>query len=56
METCKPTINIFKILELRQEPYHNAMLTWLLDPDQSHGLDDAFLSPFLKSKSVGVKG
>jgi hypothetical protein len=56
METCrpdKPTINIFEILTLRKERYHNAMLAWLLDPEQSHGLDDAFLSRFLER--VGVK-
>jgi hypothetical protein len=56
MGTCsldKPTINIFEILHLRKERYHNAMLAWLLDPEQSHGLDDAFLSRFLKR--VGVK-
>jgi len=55
METCrpdKPTINIFEILHLRKERYHNAMLAWLLDPEQSHGLDDAFLSRFLER--VGV--
>ena len=48
METCrldKPAINIFEMLNLRKERYHNAMLAWLLDPDpdQNHGLDDAFL-------------
>jgi len=56
METSsldKPTINIFEILNLRKERYHNAMLAWLLDPEQSHGLDDAFLSRFLER--VGVK-
>jgi hypothetical protein len=58
METCrpdKPTINIFEILHLRKERYHNAMLAWLLDPDpdQNHGLDDAFLSLFLKL--VGIE-
>jgi hypothetical protein len=55
METCrpdKPTINIFEILNLRKEPYHNAMLAWLLDPEQSHGLDDAFLSCFLERVRV----
>jgi hypothetical protein len=56
METSsldKPTINIFEILNLRKERYHNAMLAWLLDPDQSHGLDDALLSRFLER--VGVE-
>jgi hypothetical protein len=56
METSsldKPAINIFEILNLRKERYHNAMLAWLLDPEQSHGLDDAFLSRFLER--VGVK-
>lgn len=48
----KPTINIFEILNLRKERYHNAMLAWLLDPNQSHGLDDAFLSRFLKRVEV----
>jgi len=55
METCrldKPAINIFEILHLRKERYHNAMLAWLLDPDQSHGLDDSFLSRFLKLAGV----
>jgi len=49
----KPAINIFEILNLRKERYHNAMLAWLLDPDQNHGLDDAFLSLFLKL--VGIE-
>jgi hypothetical protein len=58
METSsldKPAINIFEILNLRKERYHNAMLAWLLDPDpdQNHGLDDAFLSRFLER--VGVE-
>jgi hypothetical protein len=58
METSrldKPTINIFEMLKLRREPYHNTMLAWLLDPDpdQNHGLDDAFLSRFLER--VGVE-
>ncbi len=56
METCrldKPAINIFEILHLRKERYHNAMLAWLLDPEQNHGLNDAFLSGFLER--VGVR-
>ena len=45
----RPAVNIFEILNLRKERYHNAMLTWLLDSalDPRRGLGNTFLVDFL---------
>jgi hypothetical protein len=40
-------MNIFSVLGLRDEKYHNRMLAWLLDPQESHGLGSRFLADFL---------
>ena len=51
----RPAVNIFEILDVRKERYHNAMLTWLLKSasDQRYGLDDAFLVSFFEL--IGVE-
>lgn len=42
--------NIFDVLKIsRTEIRHSNMLAWLLDPNESHGLGDAFLRKFLQS-------
>ena len=41
-------INIFDILKIsRMEIRHSNVLSWLLDPNESHGLGDSFLYAFL---------
>ncbi|HXW01444.1 MAG TPA: PD-(D/E)XK nuclease family protein [Anaerolineae bacterium] len=40
-------MNIFDVLGLRDERYHNRMLAWLLNPAESHGLGPRFLANFL---------
>lgn len=40
-------MNIFSILNLNNEKYHNRMLAWLLDPKESHNLGSQFLANFL---------
>jgi hypothetical protein len=40
--TCK--LNIFDVLKIsKTEIRHSNMLSWLLDPNENHGLDDEFL-------------
>lgn len=42
--------NIFEVLKIsRTEIRHSNMLAWLLDPNENHGLGDAFLRKFLQS-------
>lgn len=45
-------MNIFSVLALRDEKYHNRMLAWLLDPEGSHELGSKFLSEFLSLVEV----
>jgi hypothetical protein len=41
--------NLFEALGIvKSEAKHSAFLTWLLDPTQTHGFDDDFLSLFLR--------
>ena len=41
--------NIFDCLKLtRAEIRHSTFLAWLLDPNETHGLNDFFLKEFLK--------
>ncbi|MBI1878047.1 MAG: PD-(D/E)XK nuclease family protein [Chloroflexi bacterium] len=40
-------MNIFSILNLGNERYHNRMLAWLLNPTESHNLGSQFLAGFL---------
>ena len=49
-------LNIFYILPrtIRDEASHSQFLTWLLNPEASHGLGYTFLDKFL-SKSVGIE-
>ena len=43
-----PEFNLFELLNLWwQEDIHSRMLTWLLNPQESHGLGDHFLKNFL---------
>ena len=43
-----PEFNLFELLNLWwQEDIHSRMLTWLLNPQDSHGLGDHFLKNFL---------
>ena len=43
-----PESNLFELLNLWwQEDIHSRMLTWLLNPQESHGLGDHFLKNFL---------
>ena len=43
-----PEFNIFELLNLWwQEDIHSRMLTWLLNPQESHGVGDHFLKNFL---------
>jgi hypothetical protein len=42
--------NIFKVLRIEQaEIRHSNVLAWLLDPQQNHGLGNAFLRRFLST-------
>lgn len=45
-------MNIFSVLGLRDEKYHNRMLTWLLDPQGSHKLGSIFLAEFLNRVDI----
>ena len=45
-------MNIFDVLNLRDEKYHNRMLAWLLDSEESHELKHEFLSRFLKAIDI----
>lgn len=48
-------INIFDVLKIsRTEILHNNMLGWLLDPNESHGLKDAFLYGVLARLSDSI--
>ena len=43
------TPNIFQALKIsKKESSHSNFLSWLLDPNQSHGLGDVFLKRFLR--------
>ena len=43
-----PEFNLFELLNLWwQEDIHSRMLTWLLNPQESHGIGDHFLKNFL---------
>lgn len=43
-----PEFNLFELLNLWwQEDIHSRMLTWLLNPQESHGVGDYFLKNFL---------
>ena len=43
-----PEFNLFDLLNLWwQEDIHSRMLTWLLNPQESHGLGEHFLKNFL---------
>ena len=49
LETLLDRFNMFEALGLvRQEIRHSAFLRWLLDPTETHGLDDYFLRQFLR--------
>ena len=46
--TLTPEFNLFDLLNLWwQEDIHSRMLTWLLNPQESHGAGDHFLKNFL---------
>lgn len=48
--------NIFDCLRLsRQEIRHSNFLAWLLDPNETHGLNDYFLKEFLKQILISKK-
>ena len=48
-------INVFDVLKIsRTEILHNNMLGWLLDPNESHGLKDAFLYGVLARLSDSI--
>lgn len=49
--------NIFDCLRLtRTEICHSNFLAWLLDPNETHGLNDYFLKEFLKEILINNKG
>ena len=53
----KSTLNVFDILKIsKTEIRHSNMLAWLLDPNESHGIGDAFLCGILShlAKSIEV--
>ena len=44
------TLNVFNAVGMTtQEVKHSAFFAWLLDPDATHGMGNAFLADFLKS-------
>lgn len=51
MQTIETFLNRFNPIRImrmeRMEIRHSAILAWLLDPQESHGLDDKFLRAFL---------
>ncbi|GAB4422009.1 MAG: hypothetical protein Fur0044_19810 [Anaerolineae bacterium] len=47
-------MNIFSVLALRDEKYHNRMLAWLLDPQESHNFEWMLeFTPILEEQIVG---
>ena len=49
LEKMFEKFNIFDCLKLsRQEIRHSNFLAWLLDPNETHGMNDYFLKEFLK--------
>ena len=42
-------VNLFDVLKVsKKEIYHSNMLAWLLDPNENHGLGEAFLKGILQ--------
>ncbi len=55
LEALLDEFNIFEALgAVRVELRHSEFLAFLLNPNQNHGLDDAFVKPFLQKALVGV--
>ena len=45
-------VNLFDVLKVsKKEIYHSNMLAWLLDPNENHGLGEAFLKGILQKKN-----
>jgi hypothetical protein len=62
LEEIVDEFNIFTALDIvNNEIRHSNFLSWLMNPDESHGLGDYFLTSFLKeasskSSSLGIEG
>ncbi|GAI30736.1 unnamed protein product, partial [marine sediment metagenome] len=62
LEKIIDDFNIFTALNLvNNEIKHSNFLSWLMNPNESHGLGDYFLNSFLKkisfkASSLGVEG
>ena len=49
--------NLFDVLSVaRSELQHSRVVAWLLDPNGSHGLGDAFLRGFLRQAALAANG
>ncbi len=61
LESLSPRFNLFEFMGFyRQEGVHSQFLTWLLSPQENHGLGDAFLKRFLRqtlsrARQTGIK-
>lgn len=61
LESLSPRFNLFEFMGFyRQEGVHSQFLTWLLSPQENHGLGDGFLKRFLlqtltRSRQTGIK-
>ena len=61
LESLSPRFNLFEVMGLsRQEGVHSQFLTWLLSPQENHGLGDDFLKRFLlqtltRARQIGIK-
>lgn len=57
IEAYLQRFNPIRVMKMeRMEIRHSAILGWLLDPTESHGMSDAFLKSFLSEALKGRKG